>query len=266
MIKALGIIGLIPIALAAMFFVAKGIRSLTVCHEPAQLNTDHFVVNYQGIYKESAEEVGRALESNYQRIRSVLRDPEHGVITIYIHPNQEEFNKATGLMHSTAIGTSRGPLEFHMIWTNWLNSFLPHDPEKTAVHEFTHCVQLNILIHDAIGSLEYKDEKSFNEAFEKKFAVDYPQWFWEAVCAYEAEEVNRLSVVYGMRSSNTLRELSQSNQIYNVGYTIIEYFVHQWGKDKLSEFIRSYCNFEKVLGVSEEEFEQGWKKYVAENY
>ncbi|AKD03872.1 hypothetical protein POKO110462_03240 [Pontibacter korlensis] len=65
-----------------------------------------------------------------------------------------------------------------------------------------------------------------------------------------------------MRNSPSLQQLNNSQQIYNVGYTIIEYLVHKWGKQKLAEFIRSYANFEKILGVSEE----GWHQLVADNY
>jgi hypothetical protein len=35
---------------------------------------------------------------------------------------------------------------------------------------------------------------------------------------------------------------------------------------KLPDFIKSYCDFEKVLGVSEKEFEKGWYQFVAANY
>lgn len=252
--------------LVALFFVLKAIRTFTIVDESTQIATDNFLITYKGIYNNEAEEIGRELEANYQRIRAELKDPEHEIINVFVHPNQEEFNKATGLMQSSANGTSHGPLEFHFIWTNWFNSIFPDDPKKTAVHEFTHCVQLNILIKDAIQTLAYEDEESFNTAFEKKFITDYPQWFWEAICTYQGNEVNTLSVKYGMRNNPSLQELNSSNQIYNVGYTIIEFLVNKWGKDKLPEFIRSYCDFENVLGVSEKEFEQAWQEYVEANY
>ncbi len=264
--KALRIAVFIIVCLASVFLVSKLIRTLTVVDELTRLQTDHFIITYHGIYEREAQEVGKELEANYERIRTELKDAEHDIIHVFVYANQEAFNKATGLLHSVANGTSRGPLEFHFIWTNWFNSIFPDNPRKTAVHEFTHCVQLNILIKDAIQTLEYEDEESFNTAFEKKFKTDYPQWFWEALCTYEANELNSISVKYGMRNHLTLQELNASNQIYNVGYTLIEFLVHKWGKDKLPEFLRSYCNFEKVLGVSEEEFEQGWREYVNRNY
>jgi hypothetical protein len=264
--KILKIAAFITAGLVTVFFASKTIRSFTVPNESAQLQTDHFTITYHGIYESEAQEVSAELEANYDRIREGLNDPEHDVIKVFIHPNQQEFNKATGLLHSSANGTSRGPLEFHFIWTNWFNSIFPDNPKQTAVHEFTHCVQLNILINEAIQTLNHEDEESFNAAFENKFSADYPQWLWEAISTYEAKELNTISVKYGMRGNPTLQELSSSNQVYNVGYTIIEYLVDKWGKNQLPELIRSYGDFKKVLGVSEADFEKGWHKYVNENY
>ena len=63
-----------------------------------------------------------------------------------------------------------------------------------------------------------------------------------------------------------LKELSTSNQIYNVGYTLIEYIVAKWGKGKLPELVRSYVDIEGVLDISAAQFEEGWVEYVNEKY
>ena len=253
--------GLIVIYLGAMTF-----RNISVVNKVTEFQTDHFVISYQGIYEEEAQAVADNLEANYDRIRSNLKDPEHETVRVFIHATQADFNKATGLLNSTAKGTSRGPGEFHFIWTNWFNSIFPDDPLKTAIHEFTHCIQLNILIKDAQAKWEIEDKASFDKTFEEKFINDYPQWFWEALCDYEAGVVNRLSVKYGMSKNLRLKDLNNSNQIYNVGYTIIDYIVEKWGRDKLPALITSYVDIENVLQVSESDFERGWVDYVNEKY
>ena len=209
--------------------------------------TDHFVISYHGIYQGEAQDIADNLEKHYDRIRTELGDPDHETIRVFVHPTQEDFNKGTGLSNSTANGTSRGPNEFHLIWTNWFNSIFPDDPIKTAIHEFTHCVQLNILIKDAQQELANIDKEDFEKAFEEKFINEYPQWFWEAICDYEAGIVNSVSVKYGMSKNPTLKSLNNSNQVYNVGYTIIEYIVEKWGKDKLPALITSYVDIEASL-------------------
>ena len=110
------------------------------------------------------------------------------------------------------------------------------------------------------------DKDQFDKLFEDKFVNKYPQWFWEAICDYEAGIVNSMSVKYGMRKHLSLKDLNKSNQIYNVGYTIIEYIVEKWGKDKLPILITSYVDINAVLGVSESDFEKGWADFVDEKY
>ena len=110
--RILKISTLIIAGLALIFFVAKFARSLTVTSEPALLNTEHFKITYKGIYERNALAVSEKLETNYDRIRAELVDPEHDLIRVFIHSNQQEFKKATGLFHSSANGTSSGPLEF----------------------------------------------------------------------------------------------------------------------------------------------------------
>lgn len=264
--KIIKIILLAIIGLATIFFITFLIRKLRVEDDTKKINSTNFVVTYNGILESEAEDVSNALELNYERIRTELKDPKHEKISVFIYPNQNDFNKATGLINSNASGTSRGPLAFHLKYETWFNSIFPQKMEKVAVHEFTHCVQLNILIQDAL--LKSKNEKvtDFDKNFEKEFEKNYPQWFWEAICDYEAGIVNNSSVKYGMKNNPTLKELNSSNQIYNVGYTIVEYFVSKYGKEKLPEFIKSYGNFEKVIGVTEKQFETEWQKFVKEKY
>lgn len=241
-------------------------RSFSVVDQQTELRTDHFVILYQGIYQKEAQDIADNLEGHYGRIRTNLGDPDHNIIRVVVHPSQEDFNKETGLLNSGANGTSRGPNEFHFIWTNWFNSIFPNDPIKTAIHEFTHCVQLNILIKDAQSKWTIAENEDFDKVFEENFINEYPQWFWEALCDFEAGMVNTISVKYGMKKNLRLKELNNNNQIYNVGYTIIDYIVAKWGKDKLPTLITSYVDLEKVLGVSESEFEKGWAAFVKQKY
>ncbi len=249
-----------------LFLLSFFIRKYSVVSDSREINTANFNITYKGILVSEAEDIANSLEANYGRITTELNDPQHEKIDVFVHPTQKEFNSATGLINSKADGTSRGPLAFHLMYQTWYNSFLPDNMNKVAVHEFTHCVQLNILIQDALSKAGKDTLNDFNKEFEKHFSESYPQWFWEAVSDYEANMVNQISVKYGMKNNSTLKELNNSHQIYNVGYTIIEYFVTKYGKEKLPEFIKSYCNFEKVIGVTEKEFEGGWHQFVDENY
>ncbi len=252
--------------LALAYFGSIAARSMMVAKGAHELRTEHFVLFYQGIREKEAGDVANHLEQNYARILEELGVPDQDVVYGYIHSSQDAFNDATGLAGSSAIGTSRGPSEFHIIWTNWHNSIFPANPLKNAVHEFTHCVQLNILISEALESWDGADPESFNAEFEDRFSRDYPQWLWEAISIYQAKEVNSLSVNYGMWTDPDLQSLNNSPQVYNVGYTLIEYIVETWGKEKIPMLIRSYGDLETVLDIDEKSFEDKWKMFVKENY
>jgi hypothetical protein len=256
------LIGILVLIYLATFII----RKITVVKEQTVLQTNHFKINYKGILKKEAESISKSLEENYARIRTELNDPEHDTITVFIHSTQQEFNTATGLINSKANGTSRGPKAFHLMYQTWYNNILPTEMEKVAVHEFTHCVQLNILIADAKTKYGDITNIEFDKRFEKEFAEKYPQWFWEALCDYEANIVNKSSVNYSIKKGLTLKDLNKSNQIYNLGHTIVDYMVTTYGKEKLSDFIKSYGDFKKVFNISEQEFEQGWYKFVETKY
>ena len=252
--------------LAAGYLASFVIRKISVIKEQAILQTIHFKIYYKGILNSEAENISKSLEENYSRIRTELNDPEHDTISVFVHSTQKEFNAATGLMDSKANGVSRGPKIFHLMYQTWYNSIFPARMEQVAVHEFTHCVQLNILIEDAKTKYGELDNIEFDKRFEAEFAEKYPQWFWEALCDYEANIVNKSSVNYAIKKQPTLKDLNKSNQIYNLGHTIVDYMVTAYGKDKIPDFIKSYGDFEKVLQVKEQDFEQGWKKFVEEKY
>jgi hypothetical protein len=254
------------VCIVLVFLVLIGFRSVFVSQEPTTFRTQHFVVTHHGVFAGEAQDLAAALEMHYDRIRSELNDPEHDTIQVYVYGSQHDFNKGTGLTNSHANGTSRGPNEFHVLWTTWANSILPDDPIKTAIHEFTHCVQLNILVAKARREMKHPNAAAFNKAFEEQFARDYPQWFWESLCDYQAGIRNKISIHYGMRHEPTLAQLNDGNQVYLVGTTIIEYIVYKWGKNKLPALVSSYGNIPHVLKVSEAEFEKGWREYVDATY
>lgn len=255
----------ILLAIIAVFYFSRTVRSFTVKQETRTLKSEHFIISYSGIYKSEAEKASTHLENNYSQIRGNLKDVKHDLIKVFVYGSQFKFNEATGLKENTK-GTSRGPNEFHFVWTNWFNSIFPDDPLKTALHEFTHCVQLNILIDKAKDTIITQDRLTFEKEFDKKFKAEYPRWLWESISIFEAGEVNSLSVKYAKSKNLTLEELNKSNQIYNIGYTIIEYMTQKWGKDSLPKVIASFGNIEKALNIKPEEFEKGWIAFLEEKY
>jgi hypothetical protein len=99
----------------------------------------------------------------------------------------------------------------------------------------------------------------------------FPIWLWESVSVYEARQfIAPKSLSYFTKNSypglQELNDRSKGNKIYDVGYTIVEYILEQYGKNKLIGLIKNYGNMEKVLNISDEQFSKNWYEFVRRKY
>ena len=53
---------------------------------------------------------------------------------------------------------------------------------------------------------------------------------------------------------------------YDYGYTVVEYVVQSYGKDKLAELARTAADSDTYFGMSAADFWEGWMVYLKENY
>ena len=74
--KKLKIILLVFGGLIITYFGVKAFRSISVVDKLTELRTGHFVISYQGIYQEEAQEIAYNLEENYERIRTNFKWPK----------------------------------------------------------------------------------------------------------------------------------------------------------------------------------------------
>lgn len=160
-----------------------------------------------------------------------------------------------------ASGSIEGVGKLHFLHPQPADS--PRDTKTTAVHEFTHAVVLKMLIFLEKPSF---DDKKFNEKFKK-----FPVWLWESVSLYESNELKQPRSVEFLKNGKypSLEELntrSKGQKIYDVGYTIVEYILHQYGKEKLLQLIASYGDVTSVLQVSEAQFSKNWHNFLVEKY
>lgn len=59
---------------------------------------------------------------------------------------------------------------------------------------------------------------------------------------------------------------SKDIAVYEFSYTAIEYVIKSYGYNSLIELIKSPSNLERILGITNKEFENKWKAYLIENY
>lgn len=219
---------------------------------PYTLETEHFTFYYTDSDKGSIPQIRKQLEDNYARIVEELAPSAMPKIRVQIYPDLASFHKGIDRPESpdTVVGNA---------WKDEMNIVSPNNPGpvhshdsimKVVVHEFTHCVTLNLT--------EYPSFPSMN-------------WLYESIAVYEADQFRNPQELPGIVRGHypTLKELNDtyaSPNVYDVGYTIIEYIRDTWGMGAVRDLVTSSGNLPAVLKKNAEEFEEDWYAYVQEKY
>ncbi len=243
----------VSVLILVVMVAANTYRQMRVSDTTEEIKTEHFRVVYKGILDKEASSISFGLESRYDKLTSLFGIENLPLISVYVHPTQDDFDNVTGWRG--AAGTVAGPETIHLSW--------PRLDNTTAIHEFVHILQLNLLINYGIDA-GWSDEK-----IESEFSENYPRWLWESVSIYFAGERSKLGILYHMREGHRPRLKSftrKNNKIYFVGYTIAEHIVETWGEKELIDLVRAFGDVESTLNVSEKELERGWHSFVSSRY
>ncbi len=223
-----------------------------------QLKTSHFTFRYsRGIDSTRILELARALESKYAEIGKNLKTIPSPDIEVNVYAQRWRYVKATG--NWSASGSIEGISKIHFVEQAWGET----DPKKVAVHEFAHTVTLKLLIDNEQLPFDPK-------TFDKKFAT-FPVWLWESISVYEAGQLIDPKTLDFLNDEaypniSELNNRSKAGKVYKVGYTIIEYILHQYGQEKFIELIKNYGNLSNTLGVTDDQFCKGWFAFVKVKY
>ena len=206
----------------------------------------HFeFVLYDGLSSSIISDISHELEKNYTRIISDLDVQNMPTVIVKIWADYDNFSEvmraSLGSNHvAGATGYVYNMIEIRMLYGT--------RAPLTAVHEFAHIVTLQV--NSSIGN--------------------NPRWLWEAVALFEAQEFYDPKTLPYMVSGDypTLSELNNisNNNIYSVGYILLEYVVETWGKYLVIELIKNNGNISATLGITTLEFESGWYQFVKEKY
>ncbi|WP_207423059.1 hypothetical protein [Desertivirga brevis] len=218
--------------------------------------TKHFSFIYSSsIDSQKIIDISTDLEESYLTIAQNLKTKPSTHIETHIYARKWDYIKAT--KHLGASGNILGPSEIHFIVRSLEES------KKVAVHEFTHTVVLQLLIN--------REPQPFDSnKFDQKFA-SFPVWLWESVSVYEAKEFIDPKQLEDLREGRypSIKELntrSKGQKIYTYGYTLIDFILEKYKRDKLIELIENYGDLEKTLGITEEQFSKEWYMFVREKY
>lgn len=245
--KALILVGLTIFLLVALFYFPG---------DKNEIKTEHFrFVFSSSIDSSKVLEISKSLEGSYLKVTRDLQTLPSKAIEVNIYADRWHYVKATHRWDAS--GSTEGPSKIHFIESSL------EENKKTAIHEFTHTVVLELLIN--------QDQQPFSSNnFDKKFE-SFPIWLWEAICVYEAQDLIDPRKLLDFRNGKypSIKELntrSKGQKIYLYGYTLIEFILSKYKHDKLVELIRNYGNLKKTFGVTDEQFSRDWYIFVKEKY
>lgn len=217
-----------------------------------QLETNHFKFYSKDDDKGCMKDLSNALEDNYSRITNDLKASLDKKVEVYIYSDLSTYHKARNQPNAPnwLVGNAIPDSNIIQMVSPLNADGRPYsDLIKVIVHEFTHVVEDNI-----------KTEK------------DIPLWINEGVAVYEAKQiVGTEQAIVSAKSTGkfpTLKDLETdsytfgNNNGYTFSYLIVDYIVKTYGYEKLIDLIKTPSEFEKILGLSKEDFQKNWISHL----
>ena len=217
----------------------------------------HFVVRAVGdIAAADQKKIVDALDAHYAQISADLKTTPVQPFELFIYSGRWGYTRATG--NWGASGSIEGTGKLHLLQ----KSRTGYTAEVIAVHEFTHAVTLKLLV-------DHEPQPLDTGKFDRKFKT-FPVWLWEAIAVYEARQFTRpQSLTFITKTTlpclDELNERSKGEKIYQLGYTLIEYILANYGQDGLITLILAYGDL-GALKTTNAEFSKGWHDFVVKKY
>lgn len=222
-----------------------------------QQSSEHF--EFYSIKKdiESLKDLEINLEKNYFKITNDLGTSFSIKIKVYIYPDIKTFHEKINIRNGPGWLVGIGLYnELHMV--SPLNPGSIHSYEsliKVVVHEFTHVATINLIGNNR----------------------SIPKWLYEGIGYYEAEQITdtlrkKIKDLVLKDEIPTFNELETMSYIkfgdtggYNFSAIIVEFLIENYGLDKVISLIKQPENYKSIFGLSKEELEKKWIKYVKSN-
>jgi hypothetical protein len=217
-----------------------------------QLESSHFKFYSKEQDKGCLKDLSNELENNYARVTNDLHTSLDEKTNIYIYSDLKSYHEAIYQPDAPnwAVGNAELPDTIDMV--NPLkagNGYSHSDFMKVIVHEFTHIVTAKI--NPNINSI--------------------PRWLTDGIAVYEAKQDDNVNqVISRAKAINKFPKLKDLENPYTFGddcgyqysYSIVDFIIKTYGYDKLIALIKSPADFEKILGITEDNFQKKWISYV----
>lgn len=216
------------------------------------LVSDHFEIYYSSSNEKNKNYASNAidvLEENYNRILEFLNVEEKNMPIVKIsmydeyEPLRQCLIKEKNFDGDTMEGLRGMAVYSNAIYYTYKYKGISVDTSTTLKHEFTHKVTM------ALAQDNYQ-----------------PDWLSEGIAMYLAQEKDRSEPYYeellknGIPQIYTLIKNYKDRYIY--GYSMVEYIIEEYGREKLVELLMESGDIQKVLNISEDEFRDCWIEFL----
>lgn len=216
------------------------------------ITSEHFELYYSSENESNkfyASDSLKMLEEKYDRILEFLDVDEKNMPVVKINmydeyePLRQSFIKETNFDPDIMNGIYGAYINSNNFYFTWRYKGKKVDIKTTLLHEFTHNVTM------ALASAKPR--------------VD---WLWDGIAMYVAQEKDRSEPYYeemidrGIPEIYTLKSNDRDRYIY--GYSMVEYIVKEYGREKLVELLKEYGDIGKVLNITESEFRESWIEFL----
>ncbi|MEI6242276.1 MAG: hypothetical protein WCP39_02595 [Chlamydiota bacterium] len=238
----------IPFFLCGEIFSAKD-------HLPFPLykETEHFHLFCANEVPVTADDLLSNLEGHFAKLSKDFQYECEGKIPFIVYPNIEAFHDY--------IQNPKAP--------NWMvtcfegNSIFSVSPKNPGpIHTYQSILRCGMV--------------SLTKFFLKeKYTGFVPNWLWEGVAFYESHLYSMFydrSWLFGNEKAGSLPSLDQLERdkikmenvyLYNrCSYSLVDFIMEKWGRDKVIALLEDYSSFEKILGVSKEELMDQWSIFL----
>lgn len=219
--------------------------------------TAHFLIYYRAADASCIDAVANHLEGNQQRICDDLRVALNFKVVIRIYPDLTTFHQGINAPNAPDWVLGLTDLSGEIKIISPLNPGRYHTFQSILLcmdHEFTHAVVLR-----GIG------------------AISLPNWLQEGVAAYEAGQIDEAGWagiepyvttdrIPTFSALNTQGQTFDDNGGYVWSYTIVDFAMTGYGRDRLRPWIDNGGSFESTFGVSEAAFRVRWIEYLKAHY
>jgi len=209
-------------------------------------NTPHFVFMFSLIDAAAVDHIARVLETGYEKIIRDLNVKKMPVTTVRIFPDRASFNSGINFLNAPAnvMATSFGKDDFRMLSPSAGNPADSLELTKQVLHEFTHCVHLNI-----------------------RYAPNSPRWLWEGVAMYESSWFLDPMQIEAVRERKFVPFAQFTNGLeYELGYVVVEAMKDIWGFNTITALIAQRGDRMTVLKINQEQFESKIYQRIFEKY